>query len=84
MLCKILHGLVHDLITLDPLSTSTCGHSQDFVILELIHSYIIIIYLYSFLPSTINLWNSLPDSLVDLDEINQFKEDLSKYLFPTD
>ena len=41
-------------------------------------------YSNSFLPSTIKLWNSLPDSLVDLDDINQFKEDLSLHLFPTD
>ena len=38
----------------------------------------------SFLPSTINLWNSLPESLVNLDDINKFKGDLSLYLFPTD
>ena len=31
-------------------------------------------YLNSFLPSTINLWNSLPESLVHLDDINQFKQ----------
>ena len=41
-------------------------------------------YLNSFLPSAINLWNSLPDSLVELDDLNQFKDDLSLYLFPTD
>ena len=40
-------------------------------------------YLNSFLPSTIKLWNSLPDSLIELDDINQFKEDLSLHLFPT-
>ena len=37
-------------------------------------------YLNSFIPSTINLWNSLPESLVNLDDINKFKEDLSLYL----
>ena len=47
------------------------------LLLELTHSN-------SFIPSTINLWNSLPDSLVNLDDINQFKEALSLYLFPTD
>ena len=41
-------------------------------------------YLNSFLPSTISLWNSLPESLVNLDDINKFKEDLSLFLFPTD
>ena len=49
------------------------------LLLELIH-----MYLNSFLPSTIKLWNSLPDSFIELDDINQFKEDLSLHLFPTD
>ena len=41
------------------------------LLLELIH------ILKFFLPSTIKLWNSLPDSLIELDDINQFKEDLA-------
>ena len=36
----------------------------------------------SFLPSTISLWNSLPNSLVDLDELTKFKDDLHFHLFP--
>ena len=80
MFHKILYGLVDDPITLTLLSTTTCGHSHRFVT-PLAHTDT---YLNSFLPSTINLWNSLPESLVNLDDINKFKEDLSLYLFPTD
>ena len=35
-----------------------------------------------FLPSTIKLWNSLPDPLTDLEDISQFKNELSLHLFP--
>ena len=80
MFYKILHGIVDTTIILTPLSTSTRGHSQCFVTPFAGTD----TYLNSFIPSTINLWNSLPDSLVNLDDINQFKEALSLYLFPTD
>ena len=68
MFYKILHGLVDASFTLTSLSTSTRGHSQRFVIP------------FAFLPSTINLWNLLPKSLVDLTDINHFKKDLSLHL----
>ena len=56
------------------------GHSQHFVIpFARTDS-----YLYSVLPSTINLWNSLPNSLIDLNDINHFKRDLSLHLLNTD
>ena len=79
MFHKILYGLVDVSITLTPLSTTTHGHSHHFVT-PFVHTNT---YLNSFLPSIINLWNSLPESLVNLDDINQFKEDLSLF-FPTD
>ena len=79
MFYKILNGLVDISITLTPLLTSTRGHNQRFFTPFARTD----TYLNSFLPS-IKLWNSLPDSLVDLDDINQFKEDLSLHLFPTD
>ena len=63
--------------TLIPLSTPTRGQNQHFVTPFARTD----TYLNSFLPSAINLWNSLPDSLVELDDLNQFK---SLYLFPTD
>ena len=64
MFSKILHGLVDASFTLTSLSTSTRGHSQRFVILFARTD----TYLNSFLPSTINLWNSLSESLVDLND----------------
>ena len=80
MFYKILNGLVDVSITLTPLSTSTRGHNQCFATPFARTD----TYLNSFLPSTIRLWNSLSDSLIYLDDINQFKEDLSLHLFPTD
>ena len=82
MFYKILHGLVDISFTFTPLSTSTHGHNQHFITPFARTD----TYLNSFLciPSAINLWNSLPDSLVELDDLNQFKDDLSLYLFPTD
>ena len=80
MFYKILNGLVDVSITLTPLSTSTHGHNQHFAAPFARTD----THLNSFLPSTIRLWNSLPDSLIDLDDVNQFKEDLSLHLFPTD
>ena len=77
---KIIHCLVDASFTLTSLSTSTRGHSQRFVIpFARTDS-----YLHSFLPSTLNLWNSLPDSLIDLNDINHFKRDLSLHLLITD
>ena len=55
-------------ITLTPHLSSTRGHSQHFVApFARIET-----FLHSFLPSTITLWNSLPNSLVKLDDILKF------------
>ena len=62
MFYKILHGLVD--ISL-PLSTPTRGHNQRFVTPFARTD----TYLNSFLLSAINLWNSLPNSLVELDDL---------------
>ena len=64
MFYKILHSIVDATITLTPLSTSTRGHSQRFVTPFAGTD----TYSNSFIPSTINLWNSLSDSLVNLDD----------------
>ena len=68
MFYKLLHDLVDISFTLIPLSTPTRGHNQRFVTRFARTN----TYLNSFLPSVINLWNSLPDSLVELDDSNQF------------
>ena len=80
MFYKIVNDLVYVPITLAPLSTTTRGHNQCYVTPFARTD----TYLNSFLSSTIKLWNSIPDSLIELNDINQFKEDLSLHLFPTD
>ena len=80
MFYKMLHGLVDISFTLIPLSTPTREHNQRFITPFARTG----TYLNSFLPSAFNLWNSLPNSLVELDDLNQFKDDLSLYHFPTD
>ena len=68
---EILPGLV-DTITVHHLRT--CRHSKCFTILFTKTD----TYLNSFFPSTIKLWNSLRDSLVVLDDINQLKGSVEK------
>ena len=34
-------------------------------------------YKFSFFPSAINIWNSLPQHVIDLTEIDQFKHSLA-------
>jgi len=34
---------------------------------------------YAFVPMIINIWNSLPNSVVEVDSINVFKKRLDKY-----
>ena len=72
--------LINASFTVTSLSTSTRGHSQHFVIPFARTD----LYLNSFLHSTINLWNSLPESLIDLNDINHFKRDLFLHLLYID
>ena len=37
-------------------------------------------YLHSFLPSVVKLWNNLPQSLIEIDNIDDFKQALEYYL----
>ena len=78
MFYEILHGMVEVSITLIPHSSSTRGHSQRFVAPFTRTE----TFLTSFLPTTVSLWNSLPNSLVDQDELAKFKDDLHFHLFP--
>jgi len=78
MFYKTLHDLVDINITLTPLTTSTCGHSHRFAIPFARTD----TYLISFLPSTIKLWNSLPDPPTEFEDISQFKDKLFLHLFP--
>ena len=65
MLYNILHDLVDVSVTFTPLLTPTCGLSQHYTPFARTDT-----YLDSFLPSTINLWNSLPNSLVALHNMD--------------
>ena len=76
MFYKILHGLVDISFTLIPLSTPTRRHIQRFVT----HFARTDTYINSFLPSAINLWNSLPDSLAELDDLNMIYPHTSSQL----
>ena len=79
MLYKIAKGLVDiTSVILTPLQSETRGHRYRFRI----PSARINSYLYSFLPSTIKLWNNLPQHLVELSTLEQFKTQLLIYLYP--
>ena len=63
-------------ISLTSMSSVTRGHSQRFRIPQArINS-----YLFSFLPSTIKLWNTLPEDVVNQPSINCFKDVLLNHL----
>jgi len=59
-----------------PLTSVIRGHSQRFRIPQARTN----LYLHSFLPSTIKLWNNLPNHLVEVSSLNSFKEQLTNYL----
>jgi len=65
MCYKVLNGLVDINITL---TTSTHGHSHRFAT----HFARTDTYLNPFLPSTLKLWNSLPDPLTNFDQFKDF------------
>ena len=58
-------------ISLTSMSSVTRGHAQRFRINS---------YLFSFLPSTIKLWNTLPEDVVNQPPINCFKDVLLNHL----
>ena len=67
MLFKMIHGLVEvSSITLTPLTSCTHNHSYCYVI-PLIRTET---YLHSFLPSAVKLWNDLPQSLIEIDDVD--------------
>jgi len=72
---KLIKGII-EIPTLQPtpLMSITRGHSQRFRIPQAI------IYLHSFLPSTVKFWNNLPNYLVEASSLNYFQEQLTNYL----
>ena len=73
MLFKIVHKLVdidaHDILVLRPFNRVTRGHHLRFFKV----STRVNAFLYSFFPSTIKLWNVLPDSIVTITNVENFK-----------
>ena len=71
MLYKITRGLVEiPSLSLIPLFTATRGHVHRFRI----PSARVNSYLHSFLPSTVKLWNRLPEHLVSTQSVEHFRE----------
>ena len=77
MYFKIINNLIaipHD--HLSPASISTCGHNLKFIQLAARTN----TYLFSFFPSVIKLWNSLPDVVINSTDLNTFKLNLDNFL----
>ena len=72
MLHKIERNLLKNLISMN---TVTQGHSYHFTIPSIRTES----YASSFLPSTIKLWNELPQSLVMIDNINDLKYHIKQH-----
>ena len=75
MFYKIIKGLVHITPTpvLIPASSTTRGHSKRYHI----PTSRINCHLFSFLPTAIKLWNSLPSCIVETNSLEDFKKQLS-------
>ena len=77
MLFKVIHGLVEvSSITLTPLTSCTRGHSRRYAIPPIRTE----TYLHSFLPSAVKLGNDLPQSLIKIDDVDDFKQELAPLL----
>jgi len=73
MFYKIIYGYIEvPSISLFPIQTSTRGHSQRFRPPYASRN----TDLYSFVPSTIKLWNNLPEKIVNQPSLSNFKESL--------
>ena len=78
MFYKIINNLIsvpHDHLIQS--STTTRGHSVRFIHLPARTN----TYLHSFFPSTIRLWNTLPEHIVTSPDLDKFKALLENYLF---
>ena len=76
MFYKIINNLIsipHDHITISPVSTY--GHNLRYIQLAAKSN----TYLFSFFPSAIKLWNSLPDFVINSTNLNNFKLHLDNY-----
>ena len=76
MFFKIIHNLIsipHSHVSLS--SAPTRGHNQKFIQLAAKTN----VYLFSFFPSAIKLWNSLPDCVINSSDLNNFKLNIDKH-----
>ena len=77
----MFYKVINNLISINfaqhfqPITSHTRGHFKRFISLPArINS-----YYYSFLPHSIRLWNSLPDNLVTITDLNKFVTNLASY-----
>ena len=73
MVIAIATSTVRSNIAVYSTISHTQGHSIRFIQMQAR----IDVFLYSFLPSTIRLWNSLPADIVTSSTINEFKNKLT-------
>ena len=73
---KIEKTLVETTISLTPLDSVTRGHSCRYTIPSIRTE----TFAHSYLPSTTKMWNNLPDSLVMINNLDEFKDKLAHYL----
>ena len=79
MMYRVVNGLIDiSSAPLQPTDATTRGHTQRFL-QPFCH---IRSYQDSFFPATINLWNSLPQHIVDADSLETFKVRISEWTTP--
>ena len=77
MMYKIIHGYVHIQSTLPLVQSFTNGVTRGHHNKYLQPATRTDVYKYSFFPSAIKLWNTLPEELIDAKTIDEFKNLLS-------
>ena len=73
MMYKIIHGHVHIQSTLPLVQSFTNGVTRGHHNKYLQPATRTDVYKYSFFPSTIKLWNTLPEELINAKTIDEFK-----------
>ena len=77
----MLYKILHDMVAIPfrqyrvPISSNTRGHLQRFCqITAHINAYLL-----SYFPSTLKIWTSLPEAVVEADSVEEFKKLIRKY-----
>ena len=76
MFYKIEKTLVKTTINLTPFDSVTRGYPYHYTIPPIRTE----TFAHSYLPSTTKMWNNLPESLVMINNLDEFKEKLAHYL----